>query len=657
MQFSWKLLNIFINLKTINFKTFQEKLILSGIEINKVEYNNEHNDKIIDISITTNRKEICSTLNLAIEISNIFHIPIKILNIKLVEHSKIKSTQNINNQKLPDDIWYYRINHITYLKTFETPLWIIENLRINNINIQDNLIDNISSYIKIKWGQVFHSVDIKDLNKFLKRLQIPSYEKNKWQINEKRNGKVLIFIIYNTKLKKNIFNSIEFFENAYIDTMKIISTFTKCSISKAYSQYNYNNLKKIYSKIKIDKNEINTLLGQVKYKKLQFLSTKNILKIFRQLKFFPIYQKREKAFIIKVPYIRYHDLKRKIDIIEEIGRINEFENFIEKLPKKKHRGKTFNNYLKVKKIRQALRNLGFNEVINCCLVNNGIKQDNEINLYNPLNKDEKELRQSTLENLIIGYKNNIKHQNEHIEIFEIGKVFQKSFSSKYIEKQYLGGLLSNPKFTRKKWSDKTDYANLFHVKGIFETFLEIINSNAYLQKINISTYNTNDLIYEDSSNNLFSKYQKIGIYNPLNDILIGIIGRVSLNYTKKINLSKTNAINVYIFELNLNELNKTINKNYHLYYSIKEYSKYPSVTRDISIKIHYKNSVNSIIDKILKIDHKLIESIEIFNEYYEKDSSIKSIGLRITYRAKNRTLNSKDIINIDYNIKKLLAII
>ena len=52
MKFSWKLINIFINLQNISLEKFEEKLTLSGIEIEKINYINDIKDNIFDLSLT-----------------------------------------------------------------------------------------------------------------------------------------------------------------------------------------------------------------------------------------------------------------------------------------------------------------------------------------------------------------------------------------------------------------------------------------------------------------------------------------------------------------------------------------------------------------------------------------------------------------------------
>jgi len=118
---------------------------------------------------------------------------------------------------------------------------------------------------------------------------------------------------------------------------------------------------------------------------------------------------------------------------------------------------------------------------------------------------------------------------------------------------------------------------------------------------------------------------------------------------------KSQTKRAYIFEIDINKLIKNISKNYHLKYSIRSYSPYPSVTRDVSIKTYKNISMASIQKTFWEHDNNLLQSIDLFNEYLDRESNMRSLSLRIKYRSRERTLNSDDINKIDRDIINLLS--
>nr|YP_010937760.1 phenylalanine-tRNA ligase beta subunit [Palisada intermedia]WKW95621.1 phenylalanine-tRNA ligase beta subunit [Palisada intermedia] len=638
MKFSWKLINIFINLESIQLHKFKEQLTLSGIEIEKIHYIEEIKDNILDLSITTNRREICSIVSLAKEIETILNKPLNILPI------------NFFNAKIQENCTkfiYISINKINSLRVGDTPKWLINYLKIYSIKPTDT-ISNIEQYIEIKWGMKFYILNTKNL-KNRNYLLNASIKLQQIALDKNNKEKYLIIFISNTSLGKNIINNIntqeEYYFNAYIDAMKLISTLTKCVYGKSYHEYK---VKQPYSEIAISKNEIDTVLGKTNNHKFNQLSSKNIINKLKQLNLSPYYNKFLQTFTIKVPPNRRHDLQRKIDIIEEIGRVYGFNHFVDKLPSSKRKGVTSNISIKVKNLRNTLRNLGFNEVVNCCLINNYLKQNNyNIKIHNPITQEQTELRNNITQSLVENYSNNIKQNNYTVEIFEIGKTFHKNLNNNYIENISLGGLMHNSNFIKNNWSDTPKYANFFHLKGIIETVLEKLNAEVTFNKIDYKL-NTE---YKKNIEKLFNPQQRIGIYNSQNTELLGVLGEINPLYNKALNTVKNK---IYLFEINISKLNKTIKLNNHLNYISKPCSNYPSVTRDISIKVTPKTNIKEIEKVVCKNQNMLIESIEIFNEYFNKQDRHKSVGVRITYRSQSRTLDSNDIKKIDNHINNIL---
>nr|YP_009395882.1 Phenylalanine-tRNA ligase beta subunit [Herposiphonia versicolor]ARW64862.1 Phenylalanine-tRNA ligase beta subunit [Herposiphonia versicolor] len=602
MKFSWQLLNTFINLNHIKFNEFQDQLTLSGLEIENI------NKNFIEISITANRKEVSSILSLARETSIIFNSPLKILPINTIKNTNY--TRIVTLEK-------------NYIK--KTPQWLLSELDPDNIENNDILI-NIQRYIKIKWGETFE----------IKNNDTQEYKQQANRIN--KESQIIVFTkILNKKSAKYHIN--EFYENMYIDSIKLISTFTKLNIGK-YTEKKSKVLA-INKRIKIKKENINTLLGNMNEKNFKFIETNTIKNILKRLNLYPEYKKLEKAFIVQVPNYRKHDLKREIDIIEEIGRIYKFQNFFNKITKYNLKGFQSNNFVKTKQIRHTLQNLGFHEVVNCGLTNNTNNFHENIKLYNPINNEQKELKNNILESIIKNYEENIKNSKKNIEIFEISKIFERD-KHQYNERQKLGGLIYNINYTRNTWENKSEKITLFHFKDIIEIFLQRINSTAILQKI-LSFDDTKNI---KNTNHLFNTNKRLGLYNIKNNKIIGIVGELNTNI-----ITSNKNTNIYIFEINLEELIETISSKNHLQYVIKKYSNYPSITRDISIKLKMYINIKEIKSSLIKNNHSLIESIEILNEY-KLINNYRSISLRITYRSKFKTLTKEEIKFIDQNLEK-----
>nr|QCI06072.1 Phenylalanine-tRNA ligase beta subunit [Delesseria sanguinea] len=667
MKFSWTILNYFINLESITFEKFIETLTLAGFEVEEIEENNKIADKIIHLSITANRKEIFCIINLAKEITTIFNLPLKISlkPIQLLSTNKIYNFINISQQ-----ILYVKVNKINHLSNNKSPKWLHNHLI--GYNIQPLfLLHDIKQYIKIKWG---HEVLIFDLNK----LNTKSINLNQIKIDRKTNLKEQGKIIYNNqnllyldrinigqtntqfsyKTNKiilccfinntntnNLLNSHETFNHAYNETIRLITTYCGGVINKSYE--NSKIIIENNRKLQIKKNEIKHTLGPIINKQNKYLSNKNILKVLDKLKFSPYYSYNNKTFEITIPKYREHDLKRNIDIIEEIGRIYGFKYFLNQLPKYNGKGKISLKSFYIKKIRNTLLAIGFDEVINSSLTQRQIYEINHIKIYNPITEEQNILRTNIAKNLIQNYRLDIKQKKFRTEIFEIGNIFYKNKQNSYNEQIHLGGIISNVQFFKKDWYSKSNKLEWFHAKGIVEFILDTLQTNIkWSQKLQELSNTTINKIrhYLDPNEQIF-------IYNKSNNQLIGMLGKVNKKYLNDIDQKNKK---IYIFEINIQSLIKSIYFNKHINHTVKAYSLYPTVIRDISINIDKYDNIKQIKNLILQKNKNLIEYIEIINEYYNKVTQMKSICLRIIYRSSNRTLNYKDLTNINNNIKQLL---
>nr|YP_009398140.1 Phenylalanine-tRNA ligase beta subunit [Gredgaria maugeana]ARW67326.1 Phenylalanine-tRNA ligase beta subunit [Gredgaria maugeana] len=655
MKFSWQLINNFTNLDHINFNEFKEKLALSGLEIDKIENKEQYKDKIIDLSITTNREEIFSSLSLAIEISTIFNTPIKTIPIPLNYKNSIPYNSKISINKTQTHIAYIRIVAIEKIFNKTTPKWLLNNLEIKQID-KYNTLNNIKEYINKKWGQTFYVTNyqmIKEQKNIINDHELTQiFHSNQIELIVNKISKTQKF--HNDQSKLLIFTTIakinnrdffqddpnEFYENMFIDSIKLITTIMGGTIQKHNHAHEKILIKN--NKLRLRQENINKSLGYIEHKKLKFLNRKKINNILIQLKLYPKYYKIDKSFEIKVPHYRKHDLKREIDIIEEIGRIYQFKYFFNKIKQHSTKGHKSKTYIKVQQIRNTLRQLGLHEVINCSITKNIYTSYINPKIYNPITNKQQELRTNILEDLINNYEHNIKHSKNNIEIFEIGKIFNKD-GKIYTEKRHISGLVYNNQYTRNTWNNSNHEINLYHFKNIIEILLENINSNAILKE-NLSDHKTKNLNYPEY---LFKINKQIKIYDQNSNNIIGILGELDKKFIKR--FSDKNE-KIYIFEIDLNKLIETTKLANHLKYVSKQYSQYPSVTRDISLKLKKYTKIQRIKQKILEGNNKLIESIEIFNEYFNSNK-IRYVGMRITYRSKNRTLNHEDIRNIDINLE------
>ena len=654
MKFSWKWLNEIIDLKHLSLQEITDKLILAGFEINSIDNIPEIKDKVIDIDITSNRQDVCSIIGLAREISSIINVPMN----EKIHYQDFNLSRYEDKQQLYKSIQDLCIDNISYIKNKTSPIWLKNYLKGCSIET-DNIFNDVIKYTKVKWGyeiEVFdtektesNNVDINLISNHVTRYKI----KNTFNI-------ILLGRTYKIEdLKKstssnknfpapfaqniNIYSRYDFIQ-AYNEALNILRIYTKGIHSKSFiSIKGQINNRIIY----LDKKAIQNTLGYTIRKPNNYLHTVEILQKLEQLHFKAKYHHISKKFIIHVPEHRANDIKRPIDIIEEISRIYGFNKFYSNLPAIITKGDLSIQEKTIKKIRKTLRDIGLNEVLNYSLEKTPIKLSNKkIKIYNPIIQDQGILQNNIYSNLIRTKKYNINQKNLNTEIFEIGRTFtnQTETKGKYEEQIKVAGLIGNNNFTRIGWDKKPHALNWFQAKGTLEEFFEKIKADILwipLNEKNITFFNS-DLI------SIIHKKRTACICNKINEEIIGIFGELK---------EDKNFLNCssYIFEIDVNLLIETIKSSKNIDCIFKGYSTYPSITRDISIKLNATEYVSEIKSKILQRNNPLIESVDIFNEYKNQyNLNKRNIGLRITYRAKNTTLQEEDINILNEQINDLL---
>lgn len=627
MKISWNYLNQFIDLSNMNIMYITEKLTLAGIEVEGSTYNKIIQDSILEICLTTNRQDIKGIINIATEISAILDKPIIISD----KYKKKKVVSNIYIIKSLLD--HNEVDNFTPY------------LRALNFQINNTILDPIN-LINLKWGQQFKAYELtlqaedklsKHLNNSVNlETKLGKNNFNVFQelqeiINQKQ--KVQNVLILNVK------ESDRFSSYAYQDLFHILKLKTEQIFIPKMSGYNLNKNVIKNSLIQCSIKRIATILGQTQNNQsVTKLKKQTIINYLTRLNF--NVENINNELKILVPHERTDDIKQAIDIVEEIGRIHGFNNFIDTLP-------TFNkNYLEnpisklTQKIRQNLRFNGLHEVINYSFQEK--KEGEQYEIVNPLNQGQHLLRDNLIEGLIKLKKHNIFQQNDPFEIFEIGTVFIRDIGNEdHKESKHLCCLFGNRSFNQLTWQSRSHSLTWLQGKGQIEDLFEKLNAsvlwsnkhdnNPFVQKISKYIHPTKSAYIQYGN-------KTIGLFSQLNYRISHLINS---NY------------NIYFCEIDIIDLLQTVIDKTHLNYRYVTYPHYPKTTRDLSIQIQKSISMKQMkkVISIIKQDKVLmVESINVLNEYLGQEQS-RTICFRINYRSFTKTLTNTEVETLENKIK------
>ncbi|HSP86971.1 MAG TPA: phenylalanine--tRNA ligase beta subunit-related protein, partial [Ignavibacteriaceae bacterium] len=383
---------------------------------------------------------------------------------------------------------------------------------------------------------------------------------------------------------------------------------------------------------------INETLGPIlKANKTDFdyISKELINSYLDRLNFKFDYDKEKSIWQVEIPHLRSDDITREIDIIEEIGRLHGFNNFLTTLPKLKKIGSEDLSYKTRKKITSCLLNLGFNEFTHYSLVNETTFLPNQIKLINPLLSDCGNLRSTLIPSLIKTVENNLKQGNLIIEGFEYGHVFSIPKNGIFEEKEKIAGIFGGAK-TKFSWSENSISVNWFQAKGKMEQLFDQLNL----------------LVDWTSLNNpeaIFHPYKTSELYLTSGKKL-GIFGQISPILSNQLNIDRE----IYIFELDLRTIQNQIEKNQLTIY--KPYILYPKIIKDISFIIHQNVSFTELKKFLYANGTKFLVEINLVDEYKGKSIPFDhtSLCLQLVFQSNEKTLQTKDIEIIIKNFELLL---
>ena len=312
------------------------------------------------------------------------------------------------------------------------------------------------------------------------------------------------------------------------------------------------------------------------------------------------------------------DISIKEDLIEEVSRIYGVDNIEGKLPIVPMRKGSYDKTQR--EIRNKMIALGLKETLTYVLINdkevNGYTLDKfePLKLLDPITEDRNTLRYSMIPSLYKVYEYNKAREQKDISIFEIGKGFYKK-GEVYGEDTKLCVLMSG-KYSTGLNNNKT--VDFYVIKGIAEEVLDYLGySGRY------------SFMKQEMPKEMHPGQSAMINVNGSN---IGMIGKIHPSVTKD---------DVYVLEINLDELfTKKVGKMKY-----KEFSKFPSINKDIALVVD-KKSVSKDIEKVIKsAGGSLLTNIEVFDVYTGVGVGIdkKSIAYSLTFSDMKKTLTDEEI--------------
>lgn len=696
MQISLRWINELVNLETVDIKDLINKLTLGGFEVEEVLEIQLSNTKTtsLEISATANRSDSLSIQGLSLEIAALLNFIPKKLNYSTSIYPWSQEFEKFySNDRSQSECSGFIALTIENLDNFKSPKWLQQKLLASGYIVNNSLID-FQNYILIETGYPLEFYDFDKISSKANKSQVQfsltpandSFDFSASNENTYSLDKSILILKANdlpisiagiissqnanyTSDTKTLLVEASIFNAAKIrqeSRMLGLRTDRSCRYEKSLknttlleSLYRFISLLRISNpkltcklhsvaqlvnepvkKIELNYEKIKQVLGPIqKTKNMQedYISPQIITDALERLQFKVDYDKTNHKWNIAIPSLRNEDIVREIDVIEEIGRIYGFNNFLTRLPNIRNIGKKDFDYQTRKKLTSCFINLGLNELIQYSLVTKETYLKNDLELINPLVKDYSNLRSSLLPNLIKAVGENIKKGNSIIEGFEYGHTFSLDSSLTIKEVELIAGIFGGVK-TKSDWSTSSTKLGWFTAKGKIEKVFK---------KLNIITYWKS---YKPiKKKNIFHLYCTAQILSS-NGSQIGLFGQISPILANKLNIST----DIYLFEFNFDIIKRQIQQNKLSTY--QEYSSYPKIIKDLSFIVKDNISFSKIKELLYLNGSHFLKEINLLDEYRGKSIPLQhtSLCLQLVFQSNFETLQTEKVETIVTNLTNLL---
>jgi len=626
-------------------------------------------DVVYDLEITPNRPDLNSVIGIAREISAVTGNALKIPetgNPELVGRVEDLVAVRVEDSELCPR---YAARVVKGVKVGSSPDWLKQTLEKVGIRSISNVVD-VTNYVMLESGQPLHAFDYHLISKGVEGKptivvrRAAEGEKFKTLDGQERTLTNQMLLIadeakavalagvmggQNTEINPQTVDVL--IESAYFKPQNIRATSKKLSL-RTESAYRYERGADVgicdWASRRATQLILETAGGQLaggvvdayphpaKRKEITLrhhkvcgllgirISPAENVKYLQRLGLEVAVQNADEYCMVLPPTFRV-DLKREVDLIEEIARMYGVNNIYATPPRGAIGANEFDAvHDEIADARRILTGLGLNEAQGQTLISNASAQSpgaGTVALQNPLSSDMDVLRPSLLPGLLDALRHNLARKNNNVALFEIGRVFAQNNGQSKEERRVAIALtgLRNSLF----WSgeDREAKFDIYDLKGLLEEFFE--------------QFGVRGVIYTRRAESTALCLESAGV--QLGKLSLGEIGQLLPALAKRYDLRDA----VLLAELNL-DLILQWRKSGRVF---KQLPAYPAIRRDVAMLVPEATMHETVLNTVKQTQPQNLESVELFDVFRGKNvpSGQKSMAYAFTYRSAERTLTDAEV--------------
>ena len=336
-----------------------------------------------------------------------------------------------------------------------------------------------------------------------------------------------------------------------------------------------------------------------------------------------------------VPPSHRYDMAIYQDLIEEVARIDGYDNIQISLPSMDVQLAKYQDRFEIAQLRQTVVTLGYQEAISFSFADAKLEkqlnpQVSPLMLANPISSDLAAMRSTLLSSLIPCVQYNLNRQQSRVRFFELGLRFdyQNANSIQDLKQIPTLALVAVGSREPESWHAKPQPMDFFDFKGEVEEILaagRVKVENVRSERPWLHPGQSAEILVDGQS--------------------IGYLGRLHPSLENELDLSTT-----WVAELDQAAVLQSYVSNF------TELSRFPSVRRDIALLISDNINVRDIQQLIEKTGGELLDSTWLFDVYTGQgvEEGKRSLAFALLWQHPSRTLEDAEIKSGMDNIIQVL---
>ena len=351
----------------------------------------------------------------------------------------------------------------------------------------------------------------------------------------------------------------------------------------------------------------------------------------------------QEALKATIPMSR-HDLEREVDLIEEVARLNGYDNIPVTMPVSRAVRQTKDkSQITTRLLRDAMVSQGYSEIINYSFTSPtawdkiNLSEDDTrrstIKVLNPLTEEQSIMRTSLVPAMLETISRNLSYRSHDLSLFELRPVFAvKGEEIQPIESVRMCAAITG-KREIEGWSQSDDNVDYYDLKGTVETVCQQLSIPSLRAEL-------------DAQQPYLHPGKSCRLYND--KMLLGVMGEIHPQVQDNYDIDQP----VFLVDLDVSAI-QTTKKNA---VTFKPISRFPDSYRDSSFLFDEEISAQQIFDVLSKVKVKNLDDVTLFDMYIGKGvpEGKKSLAIRARYRSMDKTFTDDEISAMHAKIVKSL---